>query len=262
MTEASIHEAMAELARRRAPESLLPGVLQRVGVGYWYAPLSTVIGRVLVAHGPRGIVAVRQGEGGRAFEEWFARIHRATIRPEPSLPASLASLVEARLRGERRRLHVDLELATPFQRAVLEQTARIPYGQVRTYGWVAKEVGHPRAVRAVGTALAHNPVPLVIPCHRVLPGDLELGRYSCGGPEAKRAILEAEGVDLSRLQSLAAQRVRFVGSETTHVFCTPTCWTGRHLSPRHEVRFRSEREARQAGYRPCRVCRPVADAVA
>ncbi|MFZ0216070.1 MAG: methylated-DNA--[protein]-cysteine S-methyltransferase [Candidatus Dormiibacterota bacterium] len=262
-SEARIRDAIAELARTRAPEPLLPSVLREVGLGYWYATLASVLGPVFVAHGPRGVAAIRrEAEGADAFERWFAATHDAPVRREPVLPARIVASLEGRWRGERRVLPLDLEHVTPFQRAVLEQAARIPRGEVRTYGWIAKEIGHAHAARAVGNALAHNPVPLVVPCHRVVPGDLALGAYSCGGPEAKRAVLTAEGVDLVRLEALAAGGVRFVGSDTTHVFCTPTCRTTRRLTRQHEVHFRSERAARQAGYRPCLVCRPIAEVAA
>jgi O-6-methylguanine DNA methyltransferase len=138
----------------------------------------------------------------------------------------------------------------------------IPRGEVRPYGWIAAEIGRPKAVRAVGTALGHNPVPLIVPCHRVVRSDGTLGQYSLGGPENKRTILAAEGADPDELEGLARAGVRFVGSDTTHIYCMPTCRDARRVTDRHLVQFSSARVAAAAGYRPCLHCRPMAAAVA
>lgn len=86
---------------------------------------------------------------------------------------------------------LDLEGYTPFERRVWAVTSCIPYGQTRPYSWVAKEVGSPRAYRAVGAALAKNPIPIIIPCHRVIGKDGSLVGYG-GGLEMKRRLLEME----------------------------------------------------------------------
>ena len=74
----------------------------------------------------------------------------------------------------------------------------IPWGEVRPYSWVAREIGRPRAVRAVGSSLGHNPLPFVVPCHRVVRADGHIGEYGAGGPAAKRAMLATEGIDTGR----------------------------------------------------------------
>ncbi len=86
---------------------------------------------------------------------------------------------------------LDLSSATPFQRRVWEITRLIPYGETRSYAWVAGQIGKPGAVRAVGQALGRNPLPIIIPCHRVLTSQGELGGYS-GGVEMKRRLLFLE----------------------------------------------------------------------
>ncbi|HEU5299686.1 MAG TPA: MGMT family protein, partial [bacterium] len=92
---------------------------------------------------------------------------------------------------------VDLSLVGPFQRKVLESLRRIPKGQVRTYREIAREIGQPGATRAVGTACARNPIPLIIPCHRVVRSDGGLGGYSLkGGISLKQRLLESEGIGL------------------------------------------------------------------
>lgn len=87
--------------------------------------------------------------------------------------------------------HIDFSGATPFQREVWETTRLIPYGETRSYHWVAEQIGKPKAMRAVGQALGKNPLPVVVPCHRVLASDGKLGGFS-GGVEVKRQLLSLE----------------------------------------------------------------------
>lgn len=257
-----LEEGLRRLGRVRAPSGLLPGVLRQLGLGYWYGTTESVLGPLFVAQGPAGVVAVRPAGDAEGFERWFQERYGHEVRPAEEPSGATGARLDAALRGERSRLAVDLGELSEFQRSVLLKTREIPRGEVRTYGWVAKEIGRPRAVRAVGSALARNPVPLIVPCHRVLPGDLRLGQYSCGGPEAKRAALRHEGVDPDELEVLAKGGVRYIGSDTTRVFCTPTCHRAQRITDRHRRQFRTERQAREAGYRPCRVCRPVGEAAA
>src|SRR5262249_39660482 len=149
--------------------------------------------------------------------------------PAERPPEALAAALEQQLRGgsprsgRGRTLAFDLRGLSEFERAVLLKALEIPRGEVRPYAWVAREIGHPKAVRAVGTALAHNPLPLLIPCHRVVRSDGRIGDYGLGGSGAKRTVLAAEGVDPEALEGLARAGVRFWGSETTHIYCFPTC---------------------------------------
>ena len=86
---------------------------------------------------------------------------------------------------------LDLHGATSFQRSVWEQTRLIPYGETRSYTWVAEQIRKPRALRAVGQSLGKNPLPIIIPCHRVVTASGKPGGYS-GGPELKRYLLRLE----------------------------------------------------------------------
>jgi methylated-DNA-[protein]-cysteine S-methyltransferase len=89
------------------------------------------------------------------------------------------------------RVPLDLSRVTPFRRKALEVAARIPYGETRTYGWIARQIGQPRASRAVGQAMATNPIPIIIPCHRVIASDGSLGGYG-GGLDLKKHLLWIE----------------------------------------------------------------------
>jgi Metal binding domain of Ada len=87
--------------------------------------------------------------------------------------------------------------------------------------------------------------------------DGRIGEYGAGGPAAKREVLGHEGIDTGAMERLAGSGVRFTGSDTTGVYCYPSCRHARRISAPHVVRFRDAAEARAAGYRPCKVCRPL-----
>lgn len=102
-------------------------------------------------------------------------------------------VIKEYLTGKEKKLNlpIDLQEGTPFQRAVWRAISRIPYGETRSYGWIAKRIKRPKAVRAVGQACGANPVPLFIPCHRVIAADGSLGGFS-SGPGWKRRLLALE----------------------------------------------------------------------
>ncbi|HYN70252.1 MAG TPA: methylated-DNA--[protein]-cysteine S-methyltransferase [Candidatus Eisenbacteria bacterium] len=253
-------QLVAELAglRTTAPETLRFGALVRAGLADEYAATDSPLGPAFVAWNGRGVSWIGAAGDPAEFE---ARVRAHTGRPiaqATALPAKLRLAIERRLAGDRRaRIELDLRGATAFEVAVWRKALEIPRGEVRPYGWIAAEIGRPKAVRAVGTALAHNPIPLVVPCHRVVRSDGMIGRYSLGGPENKRRILAAEGLDPDALEAAAGAGIRFLGSDTTHIVCLPTCQHARRISAGHRVPFSSLGAARAAGYRPCRRCRPV-----
>lgn len=248
--------ALAELPRIRSERRLYPA---SSGSSVAYATVDSPIGPLQVAFRGRRICSVDLS--GKPDAEVEARLARRFGRPARRLdaaPAWVPRAIDEAFAGRRARyLPIDLEDLGPFDRAVLEKAREIPPGEFRTYAWIAREIGHPGAVRAVGTALGNNPVPFLVPCHRVLRSDLTLGGYAFG-PDLKQRLLEREGLAPDRLARLAAQRVRFTGSRTTKIFCFPTCYTGHRMKDHYRVLFHSAEEARAAGYRPCKVCRPAA----
>ncbi len=217
----------------------------------------------MVAWNGFGVSAVEAADDDATFEaNHLARTGRRAFASE-RLPERLGSAIARRLDGDRRvRIDLDLRGHTEFERDVWLKALEIPRGEVRPYGWVAAEIGRPRAVRAVGTALGHNPVPLIVPCHRVVRTDGTIGQYSLGGPDNKRQILTTEGLDLPGLEGLASAGIRFVGSDTTKIFCLPTCRHARRVTDRHRLEFRSMAEGKARGYRACLICRPESAAAA
>lgn len=243
------------------PADLATRTLSLVGLADQYGVIASPLGDVYVAFNERGISAVRYARQAEEFERDFGTRFGRRVVPARALPEWLARGMVRALRGEgKTALKFDLRGLSEFERAVLLKALEIPRGEVRTYAWVAREIGRPKAVRAVGTALAHNPIPLFIPCHRVVRSDGHLGRYSLIGDESKRTMLAAEGLDPDALEALASQGVRYFGSDTTHIFCFPTCRHARRTTMPHLRRFHSEAEALAAGYRPCKVCRPRREA--
>lgn len=117
----------------------------------------------------------------------------------PSATGILARQLKAYATGQPVRFttKLDLSAGTPFQQAVWRALQQIPRGQTRSYAWVAKQIGRPRAVRAVGSACGANPVPIIVPCHRVIASDGTLGGFG-GGLRLKRKLLALEGVGETR----------------------------------------------------------------
>jgi methylated-DNA-[protein]-cysteine S-methyltransferase len=181
----SLLEAVAAAAVR---EGLADAVFTR---------LRSPLGRLLVVQGSHGIMRVGFAEEpeDHVLAEVAAHVGPRIIGSDREMAGAREAL-DAYFEGEGSTvdLPVDLSMVSaPYRRAVLETLHReVPSGQVVTYGALAQLTGHPRAARAVGSACAHNPVPIVVPCHRVLPGHGGIGGYG-GGPERKRALLELEG---------------------------------------------------------------------
>jgi len=242
----------------RAPATLLPAVMRRVGLAETYWKLSSPVGAVFVARGPRGISLVLRTESAARFEREFRRRRGRSVVPDASRPprdlVRVLSELDSRAASE---LEVDLSGLSGFEQAVLRKAREIPRGEVRPYGWIAREIGRPDAIRAAGSALARNPVPLLIPCHRVVRSDCQTGEYVFGAG-VKRRLLETEGARPDVLRALAGAGVRFLGNEENRYFCFPSCGGIDHLVEANRVRFGSAREALAAGYHPCEDCRPAA----
>ena len=155
----------------------------------------TLVGDVFVARSAQGIVAVDMGVQEDDFAARLKESFSGAVQRSEDLASTLRRF-EAYLKGEILDLDlpVDLRGLTLFQRQVLEATQKAPRGHVVTYGEIAAAIGKPKAARAVGQALARNPVPILIPCHRVVAADGALCGYSGGGGlETKAQLLQLEG---------------------------------------------------------------------
>jgi O-6-methylguanine DNA methyltransferase len=160
----------------RAPTGLADAVMAEVGLVDSWTEVSGPIGQLFVAWASTGITAAEPAGDPDGFETEYSLRHGRPLRRVPEMPARLSGQVEKRFHGERTTgPPIDLDTLTEFEQAVLRKTMEIPYGEVRPYSWVAREIGRPKAVRAVGSALAGNPVTFVIPCHRVVRADGHIG---------------------------------------------------------------------------------------
>lgn len=249
--------ALRELAPGAPPAGLLPAVLVKTGLADGYCTLETPLGTIYVAYTSRGVAAtgLTDVSHAEAFETSYTARFGRRLLYTPAPPPALVRAVSRRLRGQRGAVPLDTRGLSQFERATLSQAAKIPRGELRPYSWVARQIGRPGATRAVGSALGRNPIPLLIPCHRVVRGDGRIGQYVFGTP-TKLAILRSEGVDTDQVEAAARTGVRYLGSATTGIFCFPTCRNARRISTSNQVAFKSAAAARASSFRPCAVCQP------
>lgn len=248
---------LRKLSSVGAPPTVLHSVLTAIGPGDSYAMLETPVGALFVAFNDVGISAIQLATIGPDFERNFRQRFARPIRPIAALPTPLAEAIQAHIKGEpSAELSFDLRSLKPFERAVLLKALEIPRGEVRPYAWIAREIGRPQAVRAVGTALGTNPIPLLIPCHRVVRSDYRIGDYIFGTP-IKRAVLTAEGAAPEILEALGRAGVRYLGDPSDGTYCLPTC-AGMHCRNDPKlIKLHSDHEAATAGLAPCTTCRPA-----
>jgi len=178
--------AAADLAAAAAERGLLD-----VALGIFQSP----VGELLLAVTPRGLAYVGFQEEER--DELLGRFSRQLsprILEHPAATDEVRRQLDEYFEGERTRfqLKLDRRLMRGIARDVLAATAKVPFGRTTTYGALAERIGRPRASRAVGNALGSNPIPIVVPCHRVLRTGGDVGGYA-GGPSRKRRLLALEG---------------------------------------------------------------------
>ncbi|MEU5220668.1 Ada metal-binding domain-containing protein [Streptomyces sp. NPDC020807] len=243
------------------PADLAIRILERAGVAEReydrYAVVESPVATLFVAYG-RGAVT------GSAPVDWFARpdaFEEAHLRRtgRTALPTAkpLPGVAGALRTGRDRMLRYNYGDLTEAERKVLEAVRAIPRGQLRPAGWLAKEAGL-REFTAVEIlrAVRATPAPVLIPVHRLSDED---GRpVDCGlPPDLVDRLWAHEGIDTDRLDRFSAEGTHYLGSDTTRIFCYPTCAHARRITDRHRVPFGSVDAARAAGYRACFSCRPV-----
>jgi len=221
-----------------------------------YRVFDSPLGRILIGRTEQGVSLVRYlGRGG------VPRLPGLEAVADGAEIERLYRELLEYLQGRRTRLEwpLDLRLArSDFHRMVLELTARIPYGAVTSYASVARELGRPAAVRAVAQALRANPLPIVIPCHRVVGADGDLTGYAGKRIGLKQRLLAVEGVQTVRKP--ADFRVRreamYIRDRNEVEYCLPTCGTLARRSLSELTLFASRECAESCGLHPCSTCRP------
>jgi len=185
----------------RAVEGLLARAERDGLIDVAYAPVDSPFGRLLVAKTYRGVVRVKlptsrghQVSDDEALQELATYVSPRLLESRKRLDEERRELEEY-FEGKRDRfdVEVDWQLTRPgFRNRALHAVARIPYGRTKTYTEIAKAAGNPRAFRAAGSACGHNPIPLIVPCHRVVQSGGGIGNYG-GGSEMKKGLLSLEG---------------------------------------------------------------------
>jgi methylated-DNA-[protein]-cysteine S-methyltransferase len=199
--EKMLRQAPAGADLDRAVQGMLARAERDGLIDVAYATVDSPFGELLVARTDRGVVRLKlpshrgnQISDDEALADLAAYVSPRVLEAPARLDEERRELEEY-FEGKRDRFEVPVDWAlTPagFRSRALHAVARIPYGETRTYGQIAKQAGNARAFRAAGTACGRNPIPLIVPCHRVVQSGGGVGNYG-GGPEMKRALLDLEG---------------------------------------------------------------------
>jgi methylated-DNA-[protein]-cysteine S-methyltransferase len=239
-TRPRIERAMKILRRPQA----------RVGV------IPSQLGRLMIAESDRGIAGIHF--------LWTDGAERmlAMLRKKFDLIENEASAqrVEAEIdrvfKGDFAALAHPLDLSlveSDFKRRAYATLRKVPPGAVITYHQLAAAIGQPDAQRAVGTTMATNPIPIFVPCHRVIRSDGTIGNYG-GGVDNKIKLLRAEGFEVGRDLRLPSGAV--MGHRHTKIYCRPTCSAARRADPNNALLYADAGHAQHEGLRACKICKP------
>jgi O-6-methylguanine DNA methyltransferase len=252
-TDAAI-DKMLHLARQRLARAIAPIRRSVAHVGI----IDSHLGRLLVAESPRGLVALTYLDTSDGAATLKALKQRFDLVEDPQTAALIGAEIERHLAGDREAIAhrpIDLSLVvSPFQRRALSRLRDVPAGSVVTYQALAAAIGSPSSQRAVGTTMASNPLPIYIPCHRVIKSDGKIGNYG-GGVERKLKLLRAEGFEVDRGDRIPAHVV--YGHWQSRIFCKPTCSAVHRAERKKWIIFNDSGRARGAGMRACKICRPA-----
>lgn len=256
-SDAAVSEETLDQLLRQAREKLEPNMRfirrREAAVGITRSPF----GPLLIAVGPNGLLMVRYLQ----VQSTSQGIAILRLKFDPVEDAQAAEQVGDQIRrflaGEHDALgyRADLSLvAGNFQRRALERLAEVPLGAVVTYHALAATIGTPNSQRAVGNAMAANPIPIYVPCHRVVRSDGIIGHYG-GGTQCKVELLRTEGFAIDKSLRIPAQAV--CGHRVTQIFCKLDCAAARRADPTKMLIFAGPESARHAGMRACRLCHPL-----
>ena len=237
-------------------ESRLADIRSRmVAYGIFPSPL----GKILIARSELGVSLVRYVESESAGRSYLARLAGGeVVEDKAAVEATYRELLDyLNARATRLSWPLDLRWAQgDFQRRVLAATAQLPYGAVTSYGGIARRIGAPASVRAVAQALRHNPIPIAIPCHRVIGSAGDLTGYAGSRIGLKQRLLSLEGVPVAERIGRVERDHMYILAEGQVEYCVPSCGDISRMPLAEVTLFGSRRHADEAGLRPCSSCRP------
>ncbi len=244
-------------ARQRLDAQLALHTRPRLQVEIWHSP----VGDLRIGRTAKGVALVEFVRPDEQTVVPTQRWNEFTLENGGLEVQTLIGQLEGYFDGQTQDLawHVDdVFMRSDFQRTVLHATAEVPYGTVVTYQAIADTIGQSKAVRAVAQALRHNPVPIHIPCHRVIGSDGALTGYAGNLVDIKKKILELEGIPVVATdKGLAIARGQmYIGWRRDRYFCLPRCTTLKEQSAGDRAFIASRTRAEAMGYRPCDVCHP------
>ena len=231
------------IARERRPPA-------RVGI------IDSPMGRLFIADGPRGILAIHFMDG-KGLDPLRAMRGKFDIVEDQAAADRIGDEIRRFVAGDHAALthEVDFSLVeSDFKRRALTRLCKVPLGSVVTYQGLASAIGAPDGQRAVGNAMGSNPVPIYVPCHRVIKSDLSIGNYG-GGVDRKLKLLRAEGFAVGKDLRVPVRAV--MGHQGTHIYCRPECSAAKRVKSGRFYIYADSNHARHAGLRACKLCHPA-----
>ncbi|HEY6418091.1 MAG TPA: methylated-DNA--[protein]-cysteine S-methyltransferase [Candidatus Binataceae bacterium] len=223
----------------------------RVGV------VASPVGRLLVAESDRGLAAIHFMAVSDSERMLTALRQRFDLIENEPATEKISRALGRYFAGDYTVLEhpVDMSLVeSDFKRRAYARLRTVPIGSVITYQGLAAAVGAPDGQRAIGNTMATNPVPIFVPCHRVIRSDGSIGNYG-GGVERKLLLLRTEGFVVGR--DLRVPEGAVLGHRRTHIFCRENCSAAQRADHSNLLIFADSEHARRAGLRPCRLCAPA-----
>ena len=237
-------------------ESRLADIRSRmVAYGMFDSPL----GKLLIARSELGVSMVRYIDSERSGKSYLERLAGDdAVEDKSAVEGTYRELVDyLGARSTRLPWPLDLRWAgSDFQRRVLAATAQLPYGAITSYGGIARRIGEPASVRAVAQALRRNPIPIAIPCHRVIGSAGDLTGYAGTRIGLKERLLSLEGVPVGHRARKVDRGHMYILAEGEVEYCVPSCGDISRKPLAQVTLFGSRQHAEAVGLTPCSACRP------
>jgi len=224
-----------------------------------YGIFPSPLGKILIVRSELGVSMVRYIDSEASAKAYLARLAGDEAVEDPAaVEATYRELLDyLNARGTRLSWPLDLRWAQgDFQRRVLAVTSELPYGAVTSYGGIARRIGAPASVRAVAQALRHNPIPIAIPCHRVIGSAGDLTGYAGSRIGLKEKLLALEGVPVGHRARKIDRGHMYILAEGEVEYCVPSCGDISRKPLAQVTLFGSRRHAEAVGLSPCSSCRP------